>query len=271
MIRLAASDIDGTLVREGSHVIDPSYHGLIRAMRKKGIEFCVCSGRQFASIMQLFSPVADDVYFIAENGTILRTRDNILHTWTVDETMVLPLLEDIRSIEGAHTLFCTPDRTYLEAGEDSYVYHFLKDEYRYEIQNVPDLAALPRNNISKITIYHDDAEAACSGLVSSHWGHDLKMASSGKTWIDICSKEAGKGTALSLLQKHLGVSKEETVYFGDNMNDLPAFEKAGIAGTVVDARPEVREKADLIAPSFKELGVLKALQQILDNQTGSAL
>lgn len=267
MIRLAASDIDGTLVREGSHVIDPAYYALIRSMKERGMAFCVCSGRQFASIMRLFSPVADDVFFIAENGTILRTREKILHTWTLDQAAVSSLLSEIRRIEGAQTLFCTPDRTYVEAGEDSYVYHFLKDEYQYELENVPDLAALPMDNISKVTIFHEDAEAACSGLLASHWSRDLKMASSGKTWIDICAKDAGKGKALSLLQKHLGISREETVYFGDNMNDLPAFEEAGMTGTVASARPEVRERADLIAPSFEELGVLTALQGILDAQS----
>ena len=45
MIRLIASDIDGTLVPEGSHVIDPAYYDVIRELKAEGITFCACSGR----------------------------------------------------------------------------------------------------------------------------------------------------------------------------------------------------------------------------------
>jgi 3-deoxy-D-manno-octulosonate 8-phosphate phosphatase KdsC-like HAD superfamily phosphatase len=48
------------------------------------------------------------------------------------------------------------------------------------------------------------------------------------------------------------------------MNDLPAFAAAGIAATVANARPEVKEKADLIAASYSELGVLQELRRIIN-------
>ena len=38
MIRLIASDIDGTLVRESSHHINPEYFDVIRALKAKGME-----------------------------------------------------------------------------------------------------------------------------------------------------------------------------------------------------------------------------------------
>ena len=53
------------------------------------------------------------------------------------------------------------------------------------------------------------------------------------------------------------------MYFGDNMNDLPAFDAAGIAVTVENARPEVKEHADLIVGSYSDLGVLRELKRII--------
>ena len=47
MIRLIASDIDGTLVPDSSDHIDPVYYDLIRELKKRGVYFCVCSGRQW--------------------------------------------------------------------------------------------------------------------------------------------------------------------------------------------------------------------------------
>ena len=80
MIKLIASDIDGTLVREGAHEIDPAYYDVIRELKEAGITFCACSGRQYPSMLDLFAPVADDIYFISNNGTLIRTKKDVLHS-----------------------------------------------------------------------------------------------------------------------------------------------------------------------------------------------
>lgn len=264
MIRLIASDIDGTMVPDSSDYIHPGYYDAVHELKKKGIAFCACSGRQFHSMQQLLAPVTDDIFFITENGTLVRTKDTILHRWAVDPAVFAPLLEDIRVIEGASAVVSFPEVTYVDSGEDSRVFTFLRDSYRYAIENVPDLMALPHENVLKFTIYCENCEVVCADLLKSHWSRELKMAASGTQWIDICSRDAGKGAALAFLQEYLGVKKEETLYFGDNMNDLPAFAVAGIAATVSNARQEVKERADLIAESYSELGVLKELRRIID-------
>ncbi len=263
MIRLIASDIDGTLVPDSAAYIDPGYFDAVRELKEKGIIFCACSGRQFHSMQQLLAPITDDIYFITENGTLIRTKDRILHRWAVDPDDYIPLLEDIRAIKGASAVVSFPEVSYVDCGEDSRAFTYLRDNYRYAIENVPDLAELPRENILKITIHCDNCEVVCADLLNSHWKKDLKMACSGIEWIDICPPDAGKGAAFAFLQDYLGIKKEETMYFGDNMNDLPAFDVAGIAGTVANARKEVQEKADLIAASYSELGVLKELKKII--------
>ena len=96
MIRLIVSDIDGTLVPDSSDHIDPVYYDLIRELKKGGVYFCVCSGRQYHSMMKLFSPVAEDIFCITENGTLIRSRDRIIHRWAVDPAHYVPLLEEIR-------------------------------------------------------------------------------------------------------------------------------------------------------------------------------
>ena len=59
MIRLIASDVDGTLVPESASQINPEYYDIIRALHQKGITVVIASGRQYASIRRLFEPVAD--------------------------------------------------------------------------------------------------------------------------------------------------------------------------------------------------------------------
>ena len=68
MIKLIASDIDGTLLEEGTDGINPEIFTVIRELKKKGIVFAAASGREYASLRRLFQPVKDDIYFIADNG-----------------------------------------------------------------------------------------------------------------------------------------------------------------------------------------------------------
>lgn len=264
MIELIATDIDGTLVKDGSPTLDPAYFEVIAKLVGHGIKFCACSGRQFSSIYRMFEPVADKIYFICENGTVLRTRDRILKEWEIDEDKVDGLIHDLRAVPGSSIVCCTPDVTYTECGEDNDPYKFLKFSYHYEVENVPDLTKLPKKDIVKVTMYHpENAEKAAHDFLRSHWKDDLQVASSGRMWIDCNSKDAGKGEAFALLQEYLDIPKEDTLYFGDNMNDLTAFKEAGTAATVANARKEVKGEASLIEKPYWELGVLDALKRVL--------
>lgn len=263
MIKLIASDIDGTLVKEGSHVIDPAYYDVIRDLKEAGITFCACSGRQYHSMLELFKPVADDIYFIASNGTMIRTTDRILNCWMIDPALYLPIIERLRTIEGAEIVVEGTDVSWIE-GFETPVTRLMREDYRYAVENVQDLAAIPADKIIKVSLHHPRVEEAVKGLDQSGRARDLSMTISGAEWLDITSKEAGKGEAFALLQEYLGVSIEETVYFGDNLNDLSAFHEAGVAVTVANARSEMHDAADIVERSYSDLGVLKELRHILD-------
>ena len=263
MIKLIASDIDGTLVPEGSHEISHEYFKVIEDLKEVGITFCACSGRQYASMLDLFRPVAEDIYFISGNGTVIRTADRMLHCWTIDPDFVLTLIEEVRKIEGATVIVETPDTCYMDCGEDSDFMHLMRDSYHYDVHNVDDVTKIPMDNIVKVSVYRQDIEATSEALRNDPRFSHLSMLISGAKWLDITAREAGKGEAYALLQEYLGISIEETVYFGDNLNDLSAFGETGIAATVANARPELKQAADLVERSYVKNGVLRELRNIL--------
>ena len=92
MIKLIASDVDGTLVKDGTLMINPEYMTVIHKLVEKGIIFVVCSGRQFASERRLFAPIVNELYYISDGGTVVRTPDKILKTFPMDEELCTPEL-----------------------------------------------------------------------------------------------------------------------------------------------------------------------------------
>ena len=77
-----------------------------------------------------------------------------------------------------------------------------------------------------------------------------------------------KGECLKAVMEKLGVGAGETVFVGDDLIDLPAFEVAGTAvatdtltATDVDAVPEVLAEADVVTPQNGGFG---AVRQVCD-------
>ena len=63
--------------------------------------------------------------------------------------------------------------------------------------------------------------------------------------------------------KRFKISPDETLAFGDNINDIEMLKRASHSFAVENAREEVKEVANFIAPSYKEDGVLQVLKAVL--------
>jgi len=72
-----------------------------------------------------------------------------------------------------------------------------------------------------------------------------------------------KGSALARLAGRLGLTSKEVMAIGDNNNDLPMLQYAGIAVAMENALAGVKERADFVTHSNDEDGVAYALYQFL--------
>ena len=75
--------------------------------------------------------------------------------------------------------------------------------------------------------------------------------------------DANKGTAVRLLQRSLGISRDQTVAFGDYLNDLEMLDAAGWSFAMANAHPEVLARAARIAPANTEHGLITTLGRVL--------
>ena len=67
MIKLIATDLDGTLLDEKSE-INPEFYKVFKKLRERGIMFSAASGRQYQNLIKKFEDIKDDMMFISENG-----------------------------------------------------------------------------------------------------------------------------------------------------------------------------------------------------------
>ena len=72
MIKLVASDLDGTILLNGAQHVDDSMCETIDMLGRKGIIFAPASGRQCESLVRLFSKVKSPLMYISDNGALVR-------------------------------------------------------------------------------------------------------------------------------------------------------------------------------------------------------
>ena len=255
--RLIALDMDGTLL-DGDGQVPDAFWPLLDAARSHGVTLAPASGRQLATLQQMF-PECDT--FIAENGAV------VWHSGEVVSTTALPL-DAARNLIAAlpdapfpaHTVICAPEVAAtlpLPPAIDAEV-----DKYYASRTTLAALGDHP-TPVIKIALYVEtDAERDALPWVREH-APELRAVVSGKHWLDIMHPDADKGQALEALADTLDIPLAQTAAFGDFLNDYGMLRAAGYAVAMENAHPDLKAIADEVIGSNGDEAVVDKLAQWL--------
>lgn len=262
MIKLIASDIDGTLVTDGNNRLEPEYFDVIMRLKEQGTIFAAASGRQYSSIAKLFEPIKDNMIFIAENGAYVTCRGEDMVVHVMDRERIYSLIDDIRSIPGCEICLSGKQTVYVESKDQAYI-DMLIYEYKNEVTVVKDLLEVDDEFIKISAFHREDALTVAGSILIPKWESELEIAGAGAQWLDIMSYNVSKGEAIKKIQKQLNIKMEETMVFGDNLNDIAMLRQAGESYAIGNARDEVKQVAKHIADTNLNHGVLKVLKTLM--------
>jgi Cof subfamily protein (haloacid dehalogenase superfamily) len=264
MIKLIATDVDGTLVKESSSEIYPEIMDTIQSLKEKGVIIAIASGRQYTSIARLFEPIANDLIFIAENGAHIKCRGTDMNVVSMDQEMARELIEDLRKIPNVELVASTPQACYLESTDDEFI-NLITYGYRNQVKVVEDVLA-EDITIIKVAAYRKGSiREIGENILIPKWKEKCKTCMSGEDWIDFMDIGVDKGNALNILQKFFHITSEETMVFGDNANDIGLLKAAGASYAVSTAREEVKKYAKHICGSYRDKGVYTILKRLDDS------
>ncbi len=262
MIKLVATDVDGTLVRESTLNLNPEYYDVIRALHAKGIKVVMASGRQYESIRKLIEPVQDLVWFIADGGATIKMDGGLESVKEIPREWVKKAWRDVSNIPGMECALGSATKSYIPF-KGTELYDRMID-YGFDMEVLGGWDKLPEEPISKISLYHPtEIQRYSDKYFIPRWENKLHMSIAGEWWLDCLMPNVNKGTALQKIMDYLGVTAEEVLATGDNPNDLEMIRLAGTGLAVATAHPRVKEAADGIIPSFTEDGVLQEWKKLL--------
>lgn len=265
MIKLIATDVDGTLVKESSKEVYPELIQVIRDLCDAGFLFCISSGRQYASVSKMFAQVDRPLYYIVENGAHILDNKKTLHVTRMEPEHVEGIMEDLRSFykEDCHVVASAPEGSFLESKDEAFI-DKIANQYRNEVHLVDDILQADVEYV-KLAMWKDTSilEIGEKFLIPK-WDAKVKTCMAGMEWVDFMDKSVDKGNALKFLQDRLGILPEETMAFGDNMNDVGMLLAAGESYAVESAVDDVKAVAKHICKSYTEKGVYQVLKELLE-------
>jgi hypothetical protein len=259
-VKLVVSDMDGTLLNP-NHEISPRFFNQFNELKKRNIHFVAASGRQYQSILDKLYNIKDDISIIAENGGMMKydNKEHILLKLTPEN--ITKSVETLRQIDGAYIVLCGRKSAYIETSNPDFVSKL--SVYYSEFQIIEDLTKVTDDDFLKIAIFHFESSEKNILPHLTTLKNDMQIIVSGQNWLDISHADANKGYALSILQKKLGITKEETMVFGDYNNDLQMLKLAHFSYAMENAHSDVKKTARFQTKSNSEEGVELILEQLI--------
>lgn len=258
MIKLIATDMDGTLLNEHGNLPD-GFFEMLDKLNEKDIKFVAASGRPYFTLYENFKPASDKIDYLADNGAFVVENGNVTSIEIIDKRYVNAIIKLCKSISNITIILCGTKGAYHEPCDKEYLTEI--DKYYYKKNIVDDLTKVD-DDIFKITICDlSDASKNAYPILSPIYGDDLMVVVSGLVWIDIMNKGINKGNGLEKIQESLGITPEETMVFGDYYNDVEMLKKAKYSFVMANALDDMKQYGNYIAKSNTENGVIKAIYE----------
>lgn len=263
-VKLVVTDMDGTLLNNNSEVSN-RFFKQFEELKKRNIHFVAASGRQYQSISQKLDSIKNDISIIAENGGLMQHNNetNVLLKLSLDQ--VAKTIETLRKTPDCFVVLCGRKSSYIETKNQEFINRF--NEYYAEYKIVDDLTQVIDDDFMKIAVFHFESSEDYILPYISEIEDYYKLTVSGQNWLDISHKDANKGYALSMLQKDMGITKNETMVFGDYNNDLQMLELAHFSYAMQNAHPNVKKIANFETKSNMEQGVETVLEALINSRS----
>ncbi len=282
-IRLLALDLDGTLLNSSGTISEGNRSALDQA-RANGVRVALVTGRRFRDARPIALELGLDVPLIAHNGALTK------HAETLETVAALPL-----PLVAARTALKVGRAAGADAllsddhdGLGVLVYDHLRGDNRAvqayvawarRIHGDEGKEAVRQVHSLEEYLDHDPVHLAFSGSCDEMQALEellLKELESEVriffttyprrdfALVDVVHPQASKGVGVAAAAAELGISRDEVMAIGDNLNDLEMLHYAGTSVVMENAEPSLHEIESFFYTSTNdEDGVARAIERFI--------
>lgn len=252
MIKLIATDLDGTLLRKDDSISQRTID-VLRKCQKAGIKIAFATSRSEGASRRFVDIIKPDVV-IANSGGKIICNGEIIYKSKLDSDTVEGIIGQIRSTINEKSVITTEtDEGYFSnvMADDSYlagfrhpIYCDYKDFHHSAYKITASIA--DKDKAEKIAAGFKDCALICFR---------------GEDWKCFLHRDSRKSKAVEILAEYLNISMSEVAAFGDDYSDMEMLESCGIGVAVENSLGAVKKIADCVTGSCDDDGVAEFIEK----------
>lgn len=267
IIKLIATDLDGTLMSPDHLTITERTINTLKAAHDKGIKISISTGRPMCIIGDVVNQIPFVDYIIYSNGACVfdRNSNEIIHSSLIDGKTISELIEYFLDREVYFDVSYNGESHYQFGIEKYFANMDFPGEFVSEVMKSMNghfnLAEyLNGDGVEKITLYtvkDEDYDEFKEKFLSYH----LSVASSFKGGLEATVLDADKGSAVAGICANMKITSDEVMAFGDAGNDCPMLEFAKYSFAMENATEECKKSAKFVTLSNAKDGLAAAVEK----------
>lgn len=260
-IKLIACDLDGTLLDTNKNVSDDNQN-TIKSLKKS--LFVISTGRPLAGITYLNDMLnlnREGCYSICYNGAVIinnHTKE-IISSSTIPYSYIIEVFEFAKKYNlNFHAFNSSGDLLTNEKNE----YTAVEEKINKIEAQVIDFYKLDNHTefIKCMIVSSKENLDNVIDKIPSSLSDKMNVSRSSNIFLEFQSFDSNKGLGLKKLAQYLNIDIKNTMAIGDQDNDRPMFEVAGISVLMENGNMDLKEYADFITTSNDSSGVANAIR-----------
>lgn len=277
-VGLVLYDLDGTAI-DAHGRMSARLKSVLATLRHRGVHVCPCSSRSYGFMPRSVRSLKANDYLICTNGALaLRRRDErALVEHALDREVIASIMERLSSFFLAWNALLY-DGKWFEPLGTFFFYHgepmprriaryvrraIFPEEGTHPVLSVVRLLAEWNEPVYQLECVCRSREERDRVFTILAQRNDISASRMEDVVIQISPRGTSKGSTARELQRLLGVTSEQTVAFGDGLNDLPLAQASGTFVAMGNADPELKRQATEVTGTVDEDGMAAWLERLL--------
>ncbi|MGJ7912703.1 HAD family hydrolase [Neobacillus sp. LXY-1] len=249
-------DVDGTILTP-DNTIQSSTRDAIAQVQNKGVEVFLSTGRPLHEIDELAKEL-NIQSFVGYNGAYAKYKGKDLYQESMDPEIIEQFLKIAKEHNHKAVLFTDSANFFTEMDSPTVkefieVFHLTKNEV-YSRQKERNILGMTLMNLKETDpeLYQPTPGFHLSQVNIANMLHCY----------DVIMDKINKGYGIQMVLKHLGLSKEVAIAFGDGMNDKEMLHSVGEGFAMGNGHPDLFQYAKHRTTAVTDSGIFNGLKSL---------
>jgi Cof subfamily protein (haloacid dehalogenase superfamily) len=249
-------DIDGTILKP-DHTYTSSTKEAISQLKNQGVEVFIATGRPIHEVKDLANELKIDS-FIGNNGANAVYKNKTILNEPLKGNQVKKFLETAKENNHEMVLY-TSEKNYYTTLDHPLVKYFNET---FQMKNNTLFTEDVIDQIIGITVMN----VTPSQTVLYEWDENIRLAQvnsrGNEHAYDILRIDVNKGEAVKKVLQQLKLEKEQSIAFGDGLNDVEMLQAVGESFAMGNAQSELFQYAKHKTTSVTDSGIFNGLKTL---------